>query len=149
MQITKIPALLIEQVVRTWRRRLIAGAVIVVFAIAAINEGISAARFALHAEVGPVWARVILTGAFLAIVGAAALLLLWRERREAAERAAKPFGGDERVSAIAEAIMLGYSLAQDFRRGGKSGAADEEPEARRPEAAAAETGDPSSARREP
>lgn len=120
MRLTDIPAALIEEIVRTWRRRLIAGAAILIFAILAISEAISALRIALHVEIGPVYARLIMTGLFIAIALLVAVTLMWRERRARrirAARAKEPFGGEERVGAIAEAISLGYSLAQDFRRG--------------------------------
>jgi hypothetical protein len=128
MRLTSIPALVVNDLVRVWRRRLIAGVVVLIFGFAALSEGVSALRLALHNLVGPVGARLILAGIFLLVVVLALVILGWRERRDAAikaQRASQPFGGDERVSAIAEAINLGYSLAQDFRRGRGADAAQE------------------------
>lgn len=120
MRIADISALVIDEVLRTWRRRLIAGAVIAVFALAAIIEVMSAARLTLDLYVGPIGARLILAAVFVCVIAACALAVLRAERREAAERAAKPFGGEAQVNAIAEAIHLGYSIARDFRRGSRS-----------------------------
>jgi hypothetical protein len=148
MRLTEIPALLLEETVRTWRRRLVAGVVILISGIAAMLEGISAARLALQTAVGPVGGRLVLGGIFLVVVAIAAIVLVLRERRAAAQRAAKPFGGDKRVSAIAEAINLGYTLAQDFRRGrSPNGAAAAEAAA--DGRSDGEAPDPASVRREP
>lgn len=148
MRLTSISALLFDETIRTWRRRIIAGVLIVAFGIAAIVEGISAIRMALYLQVGPVWAPAILAGIFLVVVVVTLLVLYWRERRAAAMRATKPFGSDERVSALAEAISLGYTLAQDFRRSREksNGAASDAPPQGEAAAAAA---DHSSVRREP
>jgi len=149
MRLTSISALLFDETIRTWRRRIIAGALIVAFGIAAIVEGFSAIRVALYLQVGPVWAPAILAGIFLAVVVVTLLVLYWRERRAAATRPSKSSGSDERVSALAEAISLGYALAQDFRRSReKSNGAAPSDAAPQGEAEAA-AGDHASARREP
>jgi len=115
MRLTSISAFLFDDAIRTWRRRIIAGVIVVAFGIAAIVEAVSAIRVALYLQLGPVWAPAILAGIFLVVVLVTLLVLYWRERRAAAMEASKSLG-DARVSALAEAISLGYALAQDFRR---------------------------------
>lgn len=124
MRLTDIWALLIDDKIRVWRRRLLVGAVAFVCGILAFIEGLDAARIALAQQIGPIWARVVLAGIFALVIAAAVMLLMRAERRDAAARDAErdQAAGDLKVAAIAEAIHLGYALARDFR---KSRSADE------------------------
>jgi hypothetical protein len=126
MRLADIPTRLIEDTLRKWRRRVIAVAVIAVCALVAVIEGLAAARLALELALGPVGARLVLVGVFVAIVAATALVL---SRIEAAEEkpadGQEPFSKEERVSLIAEAINLGYMVARDL----KKPAANPEPDA--------------------
>lgn len=119
MHLSDLATLLVDDALRTWRRRVIVGVITVVFVLAAIFELWSAARLALGEAIGPVGARLVLALVFLLLIGAAALFVTIAERREARARAKadRPFGSEAQVTAIAEAINLGYSLARDFRRG--------------------------------
>jgi hypothetical protein len=112
MRLADLPGLLIADTVRKLRRRLIAGVVILIAAIIAVAECLSAARLALEPHVGSVGARLILAGVFLAVIAGTAY---WVSRPTAA--AAKDrLNSDERVTIIAEAISLGYSLARDLSK---------------------------------
>jgi hypothetical protein len=117
MRLADIPTRLIEDTLRKWRRRVIAVAVIAVCALVAVIEGLAAGRLALEAVLGPVGARLVLVGLFLAILAATALVL---SRLEAAEEkpaaGEEPFNREERVSLIAEAINLGYMVARDLKK---------------------------------
>lgn len=113
MRLTDIPALLIEDIVRKLRRIALAGAVIAVCAVVILIEGLAASRLALEPLVGPVFARLILVGAFLLIAGVASYFLLRDETKGAAAERRET---DNRVAVIAEAISLGYSLARDFTK---------------------------------
>jgi hypothetical protein len=117
MRLADIPTRLIEDTLRKWRRRVIAVAVIAVCALVAVIEGLAAARLALEFALGPVGARLVLVGIFVAIVAATALVL---SRIEAAEEkpaeGQEPFSKEERVSLIAEAINLGYMVARDLKK---------------------------------
>jgi hypothetical protein len=117
MRLADIPTRLIEDTLRKWRRRVIAVAVIAVCALVAVIEGLAAARLALEFALGPVGARLVLVGIFVAIVAATALVL---KRIEAAEEkpaeGEEPFNKEERVSLIAEAINLGYMVARDLKK---------------------------------
>jgi type VI protein secretion system component VasK len=129
VRLADIPLRLVEDTVRKWRRRAIAIGMIAVCALAALVEGLAALRLALEAMLGPVWARIILAGIFLAVVAATALGLGYLERRDVGRRerqarASGPFAKDERVSMIAEAIDLGYSLARDLKQPGRPGRTD-------------------------
>lgn len=159
MRLADLPLVVIEDMKRTWRRRLIAGVIVLFFGIAAIIEAIDAARLALAPAVGPVGARLILVGVF-ALIGAAAMgFVWWAERQKRAVEAqtaaasdaaaAAPPAGNEKIAMLAEAIHLGYSLARRLRGrpARRKRAAKEtprhpaEPAATSPEAAAA-TGQP-------
>lgn len=96
---------------------MIAGAIAFVCAILVLAEIIPAARLALTPSAGPLGARLILAALFALAIAAAVAWIVVAERREAAARAAgdAPFGGGEKVTAIAEAINLGYNLARDLR----------------------------------
>ena len=118
MRLTEIPGLLIEDTVRVWRRRLVVGFIAFVFGIIALIEALDAVRIALSQAIGPVWARVVLAGVFALTIVVAVLLLMRAERRDAAAQDAErqKAAGDLKVTAIAEAIHLGYALARDFRK---------------------------------
>jgi hypothetical protein len=118
MRLAEIPTRLIEDALKKWRRRAIAVAVIAVCALVAFVEGLGAARVALEAVLGPVGARLVLAGMFVAILAAAALTLRLTEAT-AAERPVdgqEPSSREERVSLIAEAINLGYTVARDLKQ---------------------------------
>jgi len=161
MRLADLPLVVIEDMKRTWRRRLIAGAIVLFFGIAAIIETIDATRIALASAVGPVWARLILVGVFILIGAAAVGFVLWAERQrraaqahataasDAAEAAAPP-PGNEKIAMLAEAVHLGYSLARRLRKRpagrARSAAKKETPSAEgasaEPDASAAATGQP-------
>jgi type VI protein secretion system component VasK len=159
MRLADLPLVVIEDMKRTWRRRLIAGAIVLFFGIAAIIETIDATRIALASAVGPVWARLILVGVFILIGAAAVGFVLWAERQrraaqahaaaasDAAEAAAPP-PGNEKIAMLAEAVHLGYSLARRLRKrpARRARSAKETPRAEgasaEPDASAAATGQP-------
>jgi hypothetical protein len=117
MRLADIPARLIEETLRKWRRRAIAIVVIVVCALVAVIEGLAAARLALESVFGPVGGRLVLVGIFVAILAVTAFVLSRIEI--AAEKPApgeEPFTREERVSLIAEAINLGYMVARDLKK---------------------------------
>lgn len=126
MRLADLPGLLLADTLRKLRRRVIAGVVILIAAIIAVAECLSAARLALEPHVGPVGARLILAGAFLAVIAGTAY---WVSRPTAAAGAAKDrLNSDERVTIIAEAISLGYSLARDLSRPSVSDPVPESPD---------------------
>lgn len=113
MRLSDLPGLLLQDIMGKWRRRIIAGGVIAVCAIGVIIEGFSALRIALEQSVGLVGARLVLAGIFLVAIIATIVVLqiLERQKTDAAATAAK---NDERTVLIAEALSLGYTLAQEF-----------------------------------
>lgn len=125
MRLADIPTRLIEDTLRKWRRRVIAVAVIAVCALVAVIEGLAAARLALEVVLGPVGARLVLVGIFVAILAATAVVL--NRIEAAAEKPAageQPFNREERVSLIAEAINLGYMVARDLKKPSANPATD-------------------------
>jgi hypothetical protein len=114
MRLSDLPGLLLSDIVGKWRRRIIAGGVITICVIGVVVEGFSAARHALEQSFGPVWARLILAGIFLAAIVATVAVLYLLERRKADATAAVK--NDERTVLIAEALSLGYTLAQEFSK---------------------------------
>ena len=129
MRLSDLPGLLLQEIVGTWRRRIIAGGIIVVCAIGVIIEGFSAARHAFEQSVGPVGARLILAGIFLVAIAATLVWLRMAEGRKS--QAAASAKNDERTVLIAEALSLGYTLAQEFGKRPQS-PPDEPSEAPRP-----------------
>ena len=131
MRLADIPTRLIEATLQRWRRRAIAVAVIAVCALVAAIEALAAARLALEFVLGPVGARLVLAGVFVAILSATALLL---RRIEAHQRPPdeRPFSQEERVSLIAEAIDLGYAMARDLKKPAPGPAAASPPRDDRP-----------------
>jgi hypothetical protein len=125
MRLAELPVRLIDDWLKTWRRRAIAGVVIALCGIIAAIEALAAMRLALELALGPVGARLVLAGAFVAIAVATVLAL---GRIEAAARTPapeqEPRSQDERVSMIAEAINLGYMAARDLRKSSAAPAAD-------------------------
>lgn len=117
MRLTELPARLAEKTIRTWRRRLMAGAIAAACGLAAVIEGIAAARLALDAVVGPIGSRLILVAVFGLLISAVMLWLRWRERAPARRDTERPSGSAERVATIAEAIDLGYALGREFWHG--------------------------------
>jgi hypothetical protein len=117
MRLTDIPGVMLNDLWGTWRRRLVAGAVVLVCCVVVLAESLSAARVALTPSFGALGARLVLAGAFSLMMAAVVGWLRHREGRESAARAAdeRPFGGDQKVTVIAEAIHLGYMIARDLR----------------------------------
>jgi len=117
MRLADIPTRLIEDTLKKWRRRAIAGVAIAVCGIIALIEALAAMRLALEFALGPVGARLVLAGAFVAIV-VATMLVLGRIEAAAESPAPEqqPFSQEERVSLIAEAINLGYMAARDLKK---------------------------------
>jgi hypothetical protein len=71
---------------------------------------------ALELAVGPVWARLIVAGAFLVIGAVAIAAFIWTDRSASRAKAARDADEDPRAAIIAEAISLGYSLGRDFMK---------------------------------
>jgi hypothetical protein len=118
MRLTEIPTAIIEEFVRKWRRRVIVGAIALICVIAALIEGVGAARVALEPAFGAAGARVAIAGAFVFCIAIAVFSLWLAERKPAAERQHARDESDrrsERTELIAEAIDLGYTLAQSLR----------------------------------
>jgi hypothetical protein len=123
MRLADIPARLVEDAVRRWRRRVIAILIVAICALVALVEGLAALRLALESALDPVWAHLTLVGLFVGAMAVTVLVLGRLERRAAAVvrrgQQNKPPGKEERVSMIAEAIDLGYSLARDLKQADK------------------------------
>jgi hypothetical protein len=116
MRLADIPTRLIEDTLRRWRRRAIAVAVIGACALIAGIETLAAARLALELVLGPVGARLVLVGVFVAILAATALLLRRIEAQAQQRPEERPFSQEERVALLAEAIDLGYAMARDLKQ---------------------------------
>jgi hypothetical protein len=118
MRLTELSTAFIEQILRKWLRRAIVGVIALICSIAALIEGVSAARHALEPMLGPAGAHAAIAGAFVAIIAIALIVLALAERKPAAERAREKDESDrrsERTELIAEAIDLGYTFAQSLR----------------------------------
>jgi uncharacterized membrane protein len=118
MRLTELSTAFIEQILGKWRRRAIVGVIALVCLIVALIEGVSAARLALEPMLGPAGTHAAIAGAFIAIIVIALIVLALVERKPAAERARANDESDrrsERTELIAEAIDLGYTLAQSLR----------------------------------
>jgi uncharacterized membrane protein len=118
MRLTEIPTALIEEFLRKWRRRLIVGVIALICVIGALIEGVAAARVALEPWLGAAWARGAIAAAFVIVILIAFAALWLAERKPAAERERAREEADrrsERTELIAEAIDLGYTLAQSLR----------------------------------
>lgn len=127
MRLADIPARLIEDTLRRWRRRAIAAAVIAACALVAVIETLAAARLALEFVLGPVGARLALVGVFVAILTATVLLLRRIEAPAQRRPGERPFSQEERVALIAEAIDLGYTMARDLKKPAPGSAAGSAP----------------------
>jgi hypothetical protein len=132
MRLADIPARLVEDTLKKWRRRVIALAVIAVCALVAAIEGLGAARLALEIVLGPAGARLVLAGVFVAILTATALLLRRIEARAQERPDERSFSQEERVALIAEAIDLGYTMARDLKKPSPGSAAESPPPDNRP-----------------
>jgi hypothetical protein len=119
VRLSDVPARLLDDLIRTWRRRLIAAPLIGALGIIALFEIVTAARLGLEHEVGPIQARLILAAVAIAAAIGVVASLIWFERRAAAKRP-EPIRRKDRVATIAEAVDLGYSLGQEFRDHGSS-----------------------------
>jgi hypothetical protein len=100
--------------ISTLRRQTIAIVIAIASAIGAIFYGLSATALALEPQVGTIYARLIIAGAFV-VLGAVAVLIprLFR-RRGIAERAkaeAAAMTREQKVAMIIEALLLGFSLS--------------------------------------
>jgi uncharacterized membrane protein len=118
MRLTEIPLALVEEFSRKWRRRIVVGVIALICLVAALIEGVAAARLWLEPIYGAAAAAAIVAGAFLAGIVLAFAVLWLMERRPAAERArahAEAERRSERTELIAEAIDLGYTFAQSLR----------------------------------
>lgn len=118
MRLTEIPTALIEEFLRKWRRRLVVGVIALICVIGALIEGLAAARVALEPALGAAGARAAIAAAFLIVILIAFAALWFAERKPAAERERTREEADrrsERTELIAEAIDLGYTLAQSLR----------------------------------
>lgn len=105
------------------RRDLIAYALCGICAVVAIVMAISASILALEPEVGAVYARLIVAGAFL-FVALVAVLVARRAGHHAAAARPAPFGlgaSEPRsqfaqMAMIVEAVMLGYAMSKRSNR---------------------------------
>jgi hypothetical protein len=107
------------------RRQAIAIAICIAGAIGAIFYAASAATLALEAEVGAVYGRLIVAGAFaLLAIGAIAIPRLFAAPSESitqrAHTEAKAMPKNERLAMIIEAVLLGFS-ASAHRKAAKAG----------------------------
>lgn len=118
MRLTEIPTAIIEEFVRKWRRRIIVGVISLICVIAALIEGVAASRAALEPALGAAGAHAAIAGIFVLFIVIAVFALWLAERKPAAERERARDKSDrrsERTELIAEAIDLGYTLAQSLR----------------------------------
>ena len=115
MRISQLSSLLLDDLVRKLKRRLILGAVILFCVIGAMIEGVSAGRRALENWLGDVNAHLTMMGILL-VVGAGALgaLLIVERRHSSAKAAREKAQQDPRAAILAEAVAVGYSLGRDF-----------------------------------
>jgi hypothetical protein len=107
------------------RRQAIAIAICVAGAIGAIFYAASAASLALEAQVGAVYGRLIVAGAFaLLAIGAIAIPRLFSARAESitqrAQTEAKAMPKNERLAMIIEAVLMGFN-ASASRKAAKAG----------------------------
>jgi cytochrome c biogenesis protein CcdA len=96
------------------RRQVISIAVCVAAAIGAIFYAASAATLALEAQVGAVYGRLIIAGAFALIALAAIAIPRWSRAESITERAqaeAKAMPKNDRLAMILEAVLLGFSAS--------------------------------------
>ncbi|SRR6266540_6053287 len=122
MRLTDIPAQVLNDVTRKWRRRAIAGAIVAACALGVLIEGVAAIRRSLEPSFGPIGARLLLVLAFALIIAVTLVVVLLIERRS--DKRAETVTGslernvksDDRTVLIAEAIDLGYALAQGIGR---------------------------------
>jgi hypothetical protein len=118
MRLGEIAGLLLKDALPEVRRWVIGIAIAAIAVAAALIELTSAARHALEPLAGPVWSRVIVASAFLAVAAAALLTPYYARRRNAARAEATP--PDEalkqRFAILAEAVGVGFSLGRDFRK---------------------------------
>jgi hypothetical protein len=96
------------------RRQTIAIVIAVASAIGAIFYGLSAATLALEPQMGTIYARLIIAGAFV-VLGAVAVLIPRLFRRQGiAERAkaeADAMTREQKVAMIIEALLLGFFMS--------------------------------------
>ena len=98
------------------RRQAIALAICVAAAIGAIFYAASAGTLALEAQVGSVYARLIIAGAFaLLAIGAVVIARLPASRRESvthrAQTEARAMPKNERLAMIIEAVLMGFNAS--------------------------------------
>ncbi len=115
MGLTDLAGHAVERFVTRLCRRAAGWLAVVIFALAAVYQGIAAALIALELEVGPVRAHLIVAGVFVA-VAVAALIALWTTARpsSASPTHAKTAGIEPelQMATIVEAMLLGYSLSR-------------------------------------
>lgn len=115
MRLNDIPEFAIHLLFGRLLHRAIGGALLALFALIAVYHFTIAGTLALDAEVGPLYARLIVAAIYTA-AALVALIVLWATRT-------KPPITDETAAALAsprntqivmliEAVMLGYSLAR-------------------------------------
>jgi len=134
MRLIDIPTAIVEELVRKWRRRLIVGVIALICGVAAVIQAIAAARAALEPLIGLAWSHAAIAGVFVLIMLGTLAALWMAERAPAAPAQEEGERRSERTELIAEAIDLGYTLAQSLR---------EKPRARRRRRAAQEPAPPS------
>jgi hypothetical protein len=102
------------------RRQTVAIVIAVASAVGAIFYALSAATLALEPEVGTIYARLIVAGAF-AVLGAVALLMprLFRRRGivERAKAEADAMTREQKVAMVIEALLLGFSMSSRRAQG--------------------------------
>lgn len=98
-------------------RYLVFALLAVVFALVAIYHLTIAGIFALEAQVGVLYARLIIAGVFAALTAASAGML-WVMMRKAAKRAPvlEPKPKHEQLAMVIEAAILGFEAARKGTR---------------------------------
>jgi len=123
MRLNDVAANALAPAIASVRRRAIISIVILVGAIGAIVELTIAATLALEPQMGLVGARLIVAAIYAFLILMAVLIFVISERRaspaaatSAPLRTAQLAENQGRVTLIAEAVFLGYSLARRARR---------------------------------
>ncbi|BAT59821.1 hypothetical protein GJW-30_1_02355 [Variibacter gotjawalensis] len=96
----------IREQVKLWCRRIVAGAFVFVFLVAAISLLISASRIALEDQLGPIGSR-LLVAFVLCVLSAGVLLWAWKAANSPVEA--------RKRDSILDVIVLGYTLAQELK----------------------------------
>lgn len=117
MRIDQIGADLVHQLAGRLVRRVIAGVIVLLAALAALYQFTVAGTFALEMSYGAINAHLIVGGVYVALALIAAATLWSMRRKPMIGRAAPAVAGREmQFVMLAEALMLGYTLARKNER---------------------------------